>query len=69
MGPNTFSSYILAKLINTKYHIIRIIPYFRSSFQPFKWVATTKNTTVDSKDNVEYVKPEKKRCISTFDAI
>ena len=44
-------------MINTKYQIISITPYRRSNFQPFKWVASTKNITVDSKDTVEYVRP------------
>lgn len=43
--------------MNTKYQTINIAPYRRSSFQPFKWVARTKNTTVDSRDTVEYVRP------------
>lgn len=43
--------------MNTKYHSISITPYRRSNFQPFKWVATTRNITVDSKETVEYVKP------------
>lgn len=48
-------------MINTKYQIISITPYRRSNFQPFKWVASTKNITVDSKDTVEYVRPGDKR--------
>lgn len=48
-------------MINTKYQIISITPYRRSNFQPFKWVANTKNITVDSKDTVEYVRPGNKR--------
>ena len=44
-------------MMNTKYQSINTTPYRRSNFQPFKWVASTKNTTVDSRDSVEYVKP------------
>lgn len=36
-------------------------PYFLSNFHPFKCVANTRNTTVLSKDKVEYVKPKKKQ--------
>lgn len=58
-----FSSYMLAKVIKIKYQTIKIIPKRLSNFQPFIWVATTKNTTVESKDNVEYVRPELKMII------
>lgn len=34
-----------------------------SSFQPLRWVATTRKTTVDSNDSVEYVRPEGKNTI------
>lgn len=50
---------MLANVMKIKYHIIRMMPYFLSNFQPFKWVATTKNTTVDNRDTVEYVSPER----------
>jgi hypothetical protein len=55
--PNTLSSYKLANVINKRYHTIRMIPYFLSSFQPLRWVATTRKMTVESKERVEYVRP------------
>jgi len=55
--PNTFSSYKLANVINMRYHTIRMIPYFLSNFQPLRWVANTRNKTVESRERVEYVIP------------
>lgn len=55
--PNTFSSYIDASAMNKKYQTIRMTPRRLSSFHPFKCTDNSKNTTVDSSDNVEYVKP------------
>lgn len=62
--PKTFSSYMLATVIKVKYQAIRITPYFLSNFQPLKCVAATRNTTVEKRDKVEYVKPEKTKCTS-----
>lgn len=57
MLPNTFNSYRLANVINTKYPTIKITPNFLSSFQPFQCVARISITTVDSSEMVEYVSP------------
>jgi hypothetical protein len=61
MLPNTLSSYKLAKVINKRYHTMRMRPYFLSSFQPLRCVATTRNRTVESRDKVEYVRPARNK--------
>lgn len=55
--PNTFISYIDASAMNKKYQTIKMIPRRLSSFHPFKWTDSSKNTTVDKSDTVEYVNP------------
>lgn len=55
--PNTLSSYIKANAMNKKYQIMSMMPRRLSNFQPFKWTDNNKNTTVDSRLSVEYVKP------------
>lgn len=47
--------------MNNKYQNIKTIPKRLSNFQPFKCVATNKNTTVERSDNVEYVNPEENK--------
>ena len=44
-------------IMKNKYQPRRAMPYLRSSFHPFKWVAPRRKTIVDSKESVEYVKP------------
>lgn len=46
-----------ARAMNRKYQTIKITPRRLSNFQPFKWTDIKRNTTVDSNDIVEYVKP------------
>lgn len=55
--PNTFSSYNEAKVMNSRYHTISMTPSRLSSFHPFKCTDANKNTTVESRDSVEYVRP------------
>lgn len=43
-----------------RYQMSKIIPYFLSSFQPFKCVATIRKMTVENREMVEYVSPEGK---------
>ena len=66
--PNTLSSYKLANVINMRYHTIRMIPYFLSSFQPLRWVASTRNKTVESRERVEYVSPARNISVHKFNA-
>ena len=66
--PNTLSSYKLANVINMRYHTIRMIPYFLSSFQPLRWVANTRNKTVESRERVEYVSPARNTSVHKINA-
>ncbi|CAL4154303.1 unnamed protein product, partial [Meganyctiphanes norvegica] len=40
-----------------RYQNMSATPYLGSSFQPFQCVATTRNTTVENSEQVEYVRP------------
>jgi hypothetical protein len=39
--------------MKTKYQMRSQIPYFLSNFQPLKWDATIRKTTVENRLNVE----------------
>ena len=42
-----------AIIMKKKYHPKSAIPYLRSNFHPFKWVAPNRKTIVDNKESVE----------------